>query len=358
MGTMSGMSAHNATSGARLPAPEPSLSANIYCAGRLDEVIYRAIAPFWQSVRASAPERAYLRLLRYTRRGEHLKVRIHAPEALTAGLRASLEAAVLPCLDATAPAAQGRPLAAAPPIDAEDEAAELQPDRSFVWTHCRRSHVEFGGKPLLDEDAYVGGMVLCQSEASERVLAALKPDAEGNVPFRVRQNTLLKAVMSGVAALPWSPEQRRGYFGYHRDWLVRFSLAQGNQGPEKATESIARFDANLARLGPGLEAYRKAAESQWARSGEGAPPREEADGLWQEAVRTLHGVVAPFARNPAYRVDPFAPELMYSALFKVLHTLGNQLGLKPADEAFAHHLLLHVAGGHEGHGFAHDPPAP
>jgi hypothetical protein len=343
-----------------LPSPEPSLSASVYCAGRLDEIIHRCIAPYWREVRGAGPDRAYIRLLRYARGGEHLKIRIHAPEAMSPGLGASLEAAVRSCLDGLpgAPAERAeRPRDAAPPIDVEDESPEAHRDRSFVWTRYRRSHVEFGGKPLLDDDAYVARMVVCQAEAAERVLSALKPEPQGGVPFRVRQNTLLKSAIVAVSALPWSPEHRSAYFAYHRDWLVRFSLAQGNQGPEKAVDAVARLDANLQRLGPGLEVYRKAAEARWGRADEGAAPLDDPDARFRAAIGELHRHVAPFEGKPGYQVDPFAVEPMFSALFKVLHVLGNQLGLKPSDEAFAHHLLLHVSGGGERHGFAHDPLA-
>lgn len=351
------MSRTSGTSEALLPAPEPSLSANVYCAGRLDEVIYRGVAPFWQEERAATPERIYLRLLRYVRGGDHLKIRIHAPESLVARLRPSLEAAIRPCLDALAPAApgEGRPVAQVPPIDVEDETEGGHPDRSFVWTQYRRSYVEFGGKPLIDDDDYIAHVVACQAECSERTLAALKPDATGVVPFRVRQNTLIKAALSAVAAMPWSAEQRRGYFAYHRDWLMRYSFSQSNRGPDKAAEAVAKLEANIARLGAGLEAYRKAAEAQW---GEAAPPGDETDAAFREALQALCRFVAPFAGKPELQVDPFAAEPMFSALFKVLHALGNQLGLKLADESFAHHLLLRIAGAEAGHAFTHDPPSP
>jgi hypothetical protein len=343
-----------------LPSPEPSLSASVYCAGRLDEVLHRCVAPFWQGARGSASGRAYIRLLRYARGGEHLKIRIHAPEALSPGLGASLEVAVRSYLDGLAgtPAEHvERPRDAAPPIDVEDESPTAHPDRGFLWTHYRRSHVELGGKPLLDDDAYVSRMVLCQAEAAERVLSALKPEPQGGVPFRIRQNTLMKSVITALAALPWSPERRSAYFAYHRDWLVRFSLAQGNQGPEKAAEAVARLDANLQRLGPGLEVYRKAAEARWGRADEGPASLDDPDARFRAAIVELYRYLSPLAENPGFQVDPFAVEPMFSALFKVLHALGNQLGLKPSDEAFTHHLLLHISGGGERHGFAHDPSA-
>lgn len=338
-----------------LPQPEPSLSANIYCAGHLDAVIFRCIAPFWRDLRS--PGHARIRMLRYELGGEHLKIRIHAPESMSAALGASLESAVRPFLALGTP-----PLATPPakkktvsalPLDVEDDIELVRPDRSFLWTHHRRNVVEFGGKPLLDDDEYISRMVLAHAEATEFVLHALMPDQTGNVPFHARQNTLLRATMTGIAALPWSREKRSAYFAYHRDWLLRFILTQANQYPDMASGLVERFDRNLGQLGPGLEIYRNAADAQWNHPQE----NNHADASWHVAMKNLADYLAPLANDPHFQIDPFAPEPMFSALFKVFHLLANQLGVRPNDEAFAHHLLLTLSGkDDQRHAFAFDPP--
>ena len=40
------------------------------------------------------------------------------------------------------------------------------------------------------------------------------------------------------------------------------------------------------------------------------------------------------------RLDPFAEDAAFNPLFKALHGLANQLGLKWLDEAYSYHLLL------------------
>src|SRR5512132_224789 len=216
-------------SSAPLPLPDPLLTANVYCAGRLDDVLLRGVAPFWRGVRAEYPEQqAHLWFVRYLRGGEHLKLRLHAPEALREALRSSFEAAVRAHLDtlgstpiASAPPREGGAL----PIDVEDEGTEVHPDPSFLWTHYRRSAVSFGGGPLLGDDRYADLFTRCLGAGCEKALA-LQPDAQGNVPFNARQIALLKAVISGMASLRWSPERRSAYFAYHRNWLLRFVLTE------------------------------------------------------------------------------------------------------------------------------------
>ncbi|MFS8064935.1 MAG: lantibiotic dehydratase C-terminal domain-containing protein, partial [Byssovorax sp.] len=162
-------------SSAPLPLPDPLLTANVYCAGRLDHVLHRGVAPFWRRLREGhAEQQAYLWCVRYPRGGEHLKIRVHAPEARSSALRSSLEAAVSDALAelgaATTATAPPRPDGALP-IDVEDEGTEAHADPSFLWTHYRRSAVSFGGGPLLDDDRYVALFTRCLGAGCEKALA-------------------------------------------------------------------------------------------------------------------------------------------------------------------------------------------
>jgi hypothetical protein len=342
-------------SSAPLPLPDPLLTANVYCAGRLDEVLHRAVAPFWRGFRAEHPDSpAYLWCVRYPRGGEHLKLRLHAAEALRSSLRSSLEAAVSEALATlgTAPIAPAPPRPdGALPIDVEDESAEARPDASFLWTRYRRSAVSLGGGPLLDDDRYVGLLTRCLGAGCEKALDALQPDAQGNVPFRARQIALLKAVISGMASLGWSPERRSSYLAYHRNWLLRFVLTQSRQGPEMADEWLSRFDVNVARLGPARATLQATADAQWR----GNTVDPGADDPWRESLRALGDHVGGFAGQPGYQIDPFSSDPVFPALFKALHGLGNQLGLKPSDESFTHHILLRLSAGEERFGFSLEP---
>ncbi len=343
------------------PEPDPALTASVYCAGRLDEVIYRGVSPFWRAARLHDPERrAYLWIVRYMRGGEHLKIRVHAPEELRPLLRSSLETAVSELLaslaDVPIPPAEPR-AGAAPPMDAEDEAPEGHPDRSLLWTQYRRSHIALGGKPFLDDDAYVARITECMGAGCEKTLAALQPDAQGVIPFRARQITLLKAAMSAAAAAGWSPEHRSAYFAYHRNWILRYAITQLRKGAEAAEEHLSRFDANLAKIGPTLNALQKTADATWTRAGAEEPKHADNDEWWLAAVRELARYLAPFAGRPGYQVDPFADDPAFPAVFKVLHGLANQLGLKISDEGFAYHILLRLSAGEARYGFTLEPPS-
>jgi hypothetical protein len=320
--------------------PDPAVTANIYCSGRLDRVIFHAIAPFWRELRSRDPEgRCLLWLMRYGKGGEHLKVRVHGPESLRPFLRESLEEKVTAFLDllpegARAPANRDR----APAIDVEDEDGD-HPDRTFVWTSYRRSPVSLGGKPFLADDRYVALFTRCLSAGCERILA-LEPGAGGTLSHSIRQRTLLTALIAGLAALEYSAEKRADYLAYHRDWLLRFLLPVEESCEREPAERLHRhLDEQIARMGEALLPLRRNAESGW--HGSGTEVSGKAD--WKRSLADLLGYVAPLCRDPGYRLDPFASDPVFAPVFKVLHGFANQLGLKRMDEAFAHHLLFRIA---------------
>src|SRR6476661_446290 len=110
--------------------PDPALTANVYCSGRLDTVIFGAVAPFWRELRPHDPGRlGHLWLMRYGKGGEHLKIRFHGPESCRPLIRGRLEERVTAFLGSLEPAAEPAPPARerAPAIDVED-AAENHPD--------------------------------------------------------------------------------------------------------------------------------------------------------------------------------------------------------------------------------------
>lgn len=310
--------------------PDPVLTANLYCAGRLDEIFREILAP----LRNEAGAAGYFWTMRYNRGGEHLKIRLHGPEAWGSVARGLLEERAERFFaspgDRNGEPARATAASQAPPIDLEDEAPEGPPDRSLLWTHYRRSHISFAGKPLLLDDTYVALASRCLGRACELVLDAL---GEGLSPKR-RQTPLLQALIGGIAALGFPAELRGAYFAFHRDWLVRFLLVRRDAGPEKATELTARFDLQAQALGPSLESLREVAED--ARSGAGSAGDHDA---WQSSLVDLFRYVSrlPALENP---LDPFAADPSFPPLFKVFHGFANQLGLNPLDEAFVHHLLL------------------
>jgi hypothetical protein len=321
--------------------PDPQVTANVYCDRRLDEVIHGALAPLRRTMAERDPEGLWrLWFVRYPRRGEHLKVRLHGPEPAAGTLRELLATAVEACLATLPPAADGETRKGGlevPPIDLEDGDASLHPDRSLLWTHYQRSHISLGGKPLLDDDRYAALITTCLARSCEMVLASLRPNGEGQFPHSPRQTALLRLVTGGLGALGFGVEKSAAYLAYHRDWLLRFTAARSNTGSEKIRQVVAQFDQRADQMGGALETLRAMALDAW--SGGTRDSLDGTDAGWWQALRDLQGYLDRFRGNADYQLDPFATDIVFSPVFKAYHGSANQLGLNMLNEAFAHHLL-------------------
>lgn len=321
---------------------DPILTANVYCAGRLDEVITQAVAPFWRQWRdggAAAGDSSgsgWIWLMRYGRCGEHLKIRIHAPEVEGPRLRQAFERAVNTYLSTLDGASEEdrRSRQDAPPIDAEDDSASDYPDRSLLWTHYGRSHVALGGGPFLHDDRYHSRFTTCLARGCAVVLAALEADAQGRISHSRRQNTLIKLLLSGLSGLGFHGETRVAFLAYHRDWLIRFAVRRSRAGEEKAQQLLRRFDTQMERMGDPAGAIQRLGESL------GVSAEAALFAAWGDSLGDLLGYIADFRDRPEYQIDPFAKDPVYTPIFKVFHGVANQLGLNMLDESFTHHLLL------------------
>ncbi|HEX2095304.1 MAG TPA: lantibiotic dehydratase C-terminal domain-containing protein [Longimicrobiaceae bacterium] len=318
-------------------SPDPILTASVYCDGCLDEVIHDVVAPLREGLREHAPRGGWgLWMVRYSKGGCHLKVRLHGPGELRpiaeTLLRGSVDRlfASLPPRDPDAPRVSR---AEAPPIDEEDQQTADYPDRTLLWTRYRRSHVNLGPQVLLGDDLYVARITTCLARGAETVLDVLKP----GLPDSARLQVLLNSVMAGLAALGLPAEEHAAYLVYHRDWLLRFVLSSQS----KEAEALAMFDRRVDGMRPVVEQVRRAAEERERTlpAGEGVP----AEGTWEHSVRDLAGYLARFRGDPAYHVDPFTDHPAFPSLFKAFHGLANQLGVDMRNEAFVHHLLLRAA---------------
>jgi hypothetical protein len=320
--------------------PDPVLTASIYCDHGLDALIHGAIVPFRARLRDSDPDGGWtLWLVRYSRCGEHLKVRLHGPAERREIARRLLEESVQAHFDTRRPAAGEAPRVSrpdAPPIDLEDEASADHPDRALLWTGYRRSHVNLGPPVFLDDDQYTALFTTCLARGADLVLDALHPDASGNVPGSARQKGLLKALFSGIAALRLGAGERAAYLAYHRDWLVRFNVAD----PDEAAELLTRFDRRLEGMAATVQQLARVAAAEWegeARTATGA------EGAWRDALAGLLAYLVRFRGDPRYQVDPFTDDAALPPLFKVFHAMANHLGVSMLDEAFVYHLLLRAS---------------
>jgi len=327
--------------------PDPLLSANVYCAGRLGEALLRVTGAFRRELLARGGlEPGYVWVMRYAKCGEHLKIRLHGPQSREPLMRELLAAAAEPYLaglGAPDPAAPRRTRELAAPIDREDQASTDYPDRTFLWTTYERSHISLGYRPYMNDDVYVSLLTRCMGRGTEILLDRLESDEAGQIHHQKLQALLLKALITGLSALPLTTEERTLYLLYHRDCLLRAALKQAGSagGPQKMAEILARFQLQVDKLGREADGLAETARARWDGDGESWDADFEA---WSSALAELAGYVASICGGRAYHIDPFAESSLFPPIFKALHGFANQLGLTPLNEAFAHHLLLSVAG--------------
>lgn len=338
--------------------PDPLLSANLYASRRLDAVLLGGVVPLWRRVGPEVEASGgYLWTVRYSRGGEHLKLRLHAAEELAPRLRAAAEETLTRCLAALPASDEERRLRDdAPAIDAEDEAEEAPPDETLLWTRYRRSYVSLGGEPWLGGDGYAARLTALLGAGFGLLAAAVGEGGGDEIPHGLRKKTLLRALVDGVAALGLAP-RAGAYLAYHRDWLLRFFV----QEPEREAAFLAKLDEQVAALPALAEQLRAVTAESWgAAAGAAQEGSEEGAGgtgaaaTWRRAAARLAAYVGAFRGREEYRTDPLADDPLYPAAFKALHGTANQLGLSPMEEAYVHHLLWHAAGGAAAQGGAEE----
>lgn len=320
------------------------LSANIYCAHRVDAVIGQAILPFWRRIASEGS--SYLWLIRHSRAGEHLKVRLHGPPELHDDARLALSEAVVACfaqLPAVEPPETSSAHASLPVIDPEDAADDNYPDRTLLWTTYRPSPVTLGASILAQDPTYhqLFTRVLGAGCRIALDLFATAP-ADGSLPLTRRQSTIFKICIATLQALPFDACERSTYLGYHRDWLVRWALAHSDPGTTTRETILELFDRKAAATKPTLDVLGRLLGQ---RPDPVEPAASDAQSEYREAVRHYFDYVSTFRGNPDYALDPYADDPVFLPVFKVLHNLANTVGLGIRHEAFAYHLLTLASAG-------------
>lgn len=320
--------------------PDPFLSANIYCTARLSEVIAFLVAPFWRSLcKHEGTDTFFIWALRYNRRGEHLKVRLHGPASYERRARALLGDAqrrFFCRLVAPEPARKGRSSSAVPPIDLQDEIPDAVPDRSFLWTDYRRSHISLGYQPYLGDDDYVSLLVLSLGRGMELVLNGLTCNAKGQFPALAQRALLVRAVVAGLTAVFPSTRERSLYMLYHRDTLIRSLRNQRKIFWDPQRYDPSRLETEIARL----VSFDNGAALSLDPSNESTIAWERGYSAWRNALRELSEYAGRICGDREHHVDPFAEEALFPAIFKSFHGLANQMGIDHVMEAFVFHLIV------------------
>lgn len=312
--------------------PDPISTANLYAEGHLDAAFVEVAGTALDRLREVDP-RAFVWTMRYAKRGEHLKLRVHGPASLADAAGTTLAEIAEDWLSSLPPAdpeAPRKSLPYAAPIDEEDAIEEDAPDRAFVSTRYSRHPVSLGAR--FEDDAHVARLVESFGAAAAFVLQAARAE-DGRLEHREKQRLYLRLLTVGLAGLD-SLDSRLDYLAYHRDWILRSRLRHaGIERVEKGEAFLGRFDTVAASLGEGLDRLRESADLFWGfGDSAGAGPAEIA--FHASVARLLDELP-----DTGPRADPFAGDPRFPVLFKVFHGLANQLGLDRLNEALPHHLL-------------------
>jgi hypothetical protein len=313
-----------------LRMPDPTLTANIYAGGLLSELLKQAIVPFWREALCVSPDRSFLWVVRYGRRGEHLKIRLHTPWETRERLQYTLSKRVQQFFNEVDVIPEPPRIARddAPAIDFEDEEASLAPDRSLIWTTYRRSHVSLAEAPWLENDLLVAHSCECLASGCDVVLSAMA--SEPKLTVDKAQRLLLKVICAGFSEVAWSFEDTVNYLQYHRDWLVRFFVS----------EPVARekFLDKVKDLRPGNQIIGQIWDLfQRQQSIADKPAMFKG---FVSRLTALSAYAGGFNDVPEFQIDPYASKAVFLPIFKVLHGVANQLGVPPLEEARVYDLVL------------------
>jgi len=320
-----------------LEHPDPVVSASLFAGGHLDTLTGKVVAPMVQALAGTVSDDSYLWLMRYGRRGDHLKLRWHGPKTEGAVFRQALEDhaktgfELLPVGDGP-----GKPISSeTPPIDVEDQAGEaLQEDRTLLFTHYRRSHVCLGEQILHRDDTYCCHLTRCLARGTSMVLNRVANESAVPWSHGLRFNLLLTAIIDGLAESDISNTLQTSYLAYHRDWLLRF--VAGDRSEEDSREQARRvFDRRLAAMGDARERL-----FAFVRNRRDSIQSTTQTSVWGSRLAAARTFFEPLCESLAEQLDRHAEKPFFSPLFKIFQGLANQTGLNLAEEAYVHHLLL------------------
>lgn len=328
------------------PAPamaDPIVTVNIYCSRHIDDLLRDAVAPFRSAMRDELGGDGFLWFYRYGKRGEHLKLRLHAPEPRREALQASLERTISRFLEAIAdaPPVERISKSALPPVDVEDAIDEDRPDRSLLWTTYRRSPVVVGDPIYVRDDHHMALFTRAVAASAEFLLSEVLPASRERTYLQQRQNSFLKLLIAGMAATDFTADRWPVYHTYHRDWLVRHLVTSSPLGVDAAAIH-AEIDGHLDKVRGTVPVLARIMTAQQAEVRDGGAPGGPL-GAWSAAVREFFEYVRRYRGQPEYDRDPYTDDHSFLPLFKVFHACANQTGLRISNEAYLHHLLRQAA---------------
>ena len=310
--------------------PDPILSANIYMAGRLDEVI-RTLVPQVRSLTAELGG-GYLWFLRYHRCGEHLKLRIHAPIENANNIRLAVGETLRQYVGHTIARAAVNALTGSSqkPIDEEDDATRDYPDHSFIWTKYRRSVITFGSPQFVHDDectrTFTKALAASGQIATDTILTT------GASSFAMRAKILQTLIMQALQTTKIKDVHE--YASYHRDWLIRF-IHRLSKAAVSETELVTHLDKCYVLRGQHTQT--QAAEPLLTDD------RRSDAGVWCDAVSLWAVQRARVISECSPIGDGYTNDPLFPQLFKLLQNVANQLGFRLLEEALVLHGLCRAS---------------
>lgn len=318
---------------------DPIVTANVYCSRHIDDLLRDAVAPLRSALHDELDGEGLLWFYRYGKRGEHLKLRLHAPEPRREALQASLEQTISRFLTAIAgaPPVERISKSALPPVDVEDAIDGDHPDRSLLWTRYQRSPVVVGDPIYVRDDHHMALFTRAAAASADFLLSEVLPGSREPTYVQRRQNSFLKLIIAGMTATDFAAATWPTYFAYHRDWLIRHLVTQSLLGVDAAAIR-AEIDGHLDKVRGTLPALARIMAAQRAEASDDGPLA-----AWHAAVGEFFAYVTGYRGRPEYNRDPYTDDHCFLPLFKVFHLCANQTGLRISNEAYLHHLLFHAA---------------
>lgn len=318
--------------------PDPMLSASLFTRGSLDRAITQVVRPFWRRLNEETGDRgAYLWFLRYARGGEHLKLRVHGPADQSHRWAVLLEqhaGAWIRAEDRGTPV-QARDSRFLPPIDQDEGSEEAVGEDGgprLVWTTYARRSLVMGDRRLLADDTYAALFTRAVARGCDLLLAEWEAGDSGSF-FGLRQRYFFHRIAGALSMLWPGEEERARYLAYHRDGLIRFAALQSRSGSRAARKIFELYRRERERIGGHLSE---------PTSG-GSEDHDPGGGQkrWWISLDDLRSYLRQRRPSLGGGTDPFAPDLFFPALFRVLHDLANALGFNPTTEGLFFDLLLH-----------------
>ena len=307
----------------------PMISASIYCHGCIDTLLSEVILPFWKATKAFCPQSS-LWVSRYARGGQHLKVRLYLPREEHNKAMKILESLVEMFFSRlSAPAGDGRDAAAyLPPIDPEDYAEGLRPDRNLVWTRYRYLPEQVGAEPLSSAIGFETAFVRCRAASTEVMLCWLDDLGHGGIAMRKRMALALQLFLVATLAVHSRVEARIRYLTFQRDWLLRV---------------IPDREQVLALLERKVEALVSQRENLNLLVADRAP-NDGVFGSWSRAVSDfVRFCLRQTGRQDLVEVDGGgSQDPICFAISRLIHNAINPIGIGILNEAYLCHLLTVV----------------